>query len=140
MKICTIIATATLGCVLSVTAAFAQTAQQDLQQYISSHPELQQNPGLMNNPTYRANHPDLNRFLQNHPQVDRQRYGNGGAYGHNGGWRDGDWRHQNDPQGVAANHPDWNHSHWAQGHPNYRPHDNAEGYSYARSHRHHQWW
>src|SRR5260370_29184691 len=89
MKICTIIATATLGCVLSVTAAFAQTAQQDLQQYISSHPELQQNPGLMNNPTYRANHPDLNRFLQNHPQVDRQRYRNGGAYGHNGGARGG---------------------------------------------------
>src|SRR5580704_6362003 len=107
MKIRTIVATASLGCALSVGTAFAQTAQQDLQQYIKSHPELQQNPGLMNNPTYRANHPDLNRFLENHPQVDR--HGSGGAYDRNDALRDSGWGHQNDPRG-RANHPEWNHS------------------------------
>ena len=74
MKFRTFLITTAISCALGAAApAFAQTAQQDLQQYVNSHPELQANPSLMNNPTYRANHPDLNHFLETHPQVDRQR-------------------------------------------------------------------
>jgi hypothetical protein len=74
MKIRTIIATTALFCGLGVAPAFTQTAQQDLEQYISNHPALQQNPSLMNDPKYLASHPDLSHFLQTHPQVDAQRH------------------------------------------------------------------
>jgi hypothetical protein len=75
MKIRTIIVTTALVCGLGVAPALAQTEQQDLQQYVSSHPALEQNPSLMNDPRYLASHPDLNHFLQTHPQVDSRRYG-----------------------------------------------------------------
>jgi hypothetical protein len=84
MKIRTIIATSALVLGLGVAPAFAQTAEQDMQQYISSHPALQQNPSLMNNPSYLASHPDLSHFLQAHPQVDPHRIG-GSAYNQRNG-------------------------------------------------------
>ena len=70
MKIRAIFATTALVIGLAVAPASAQTAEQDMQQYMSSHPALQQNPSLMNNPNYLASHPDLSHFLQTHPQVD----------------------------------------------------------------------
>ena len=41
--------------------------------YLDAHPneaaELSKNPGLVDNPRYLANHPDLHSYLRAHPQV-----------------------------------------------------------------------
>jgi hypothetical protein len=41
--------------------------------YLSQHPEvaqqLSENPALIDNPNFRANHPGLDEYLENHPQV-----------------------------------------------------------------------
>jgi hypothetical protein len=160
MKFRTFLITTALGCALGAAApAFAQTAQQDLQQYVNSHPELQANPSLMNNPTYRANHPDLNHFLETHPQVDRQRYGTNGAYDRNHVWRNSDWWHHNDHNWYARNHSEEYYSHpgWERAHPMAAPygvhpvppvppvpraaidhHNNVAEYGHATPH-HHVW-
>jgi len=139
MKLWTSIATTALVCALGIAPAFAQTAEQDLQQYEKSHPELEQNPSLMNNPAYLEHHPDLAHWLSMHPQFDRSRYGHMGAYDQNHQWRDADWWHQNDPNWVYQHHPEWNTDHptwmkegnyddehhwhdrqwWVQNHPNW---------------------
>jgi len=138
MKISTIIASSFLLCALGVAPAFAQTAQQDLEQYIKSHPELEQNPSLLNNPRYLADHPDLQHFLATHPNVDRQRYGFG-AYDPQHQWRDEHWWHDHDPNWVAANHPEWNESHpgW-----NEAPPALAKDGAYDENHKWQssQWW
>jgi len=158
MKFRTFLISTALSCVLGAAApAFAQTAQQDLQQYLNSHPELQANPSLMNNPTYRSNHPDLNHFLQTHPQVDRRGYGTSGAYDRDHVWRNSDWWHHNDRDWHARNNSEWNYSHpdWARAHPMAAPygvhpappvaplppqaidhHNNVAEYGHARPHRH----
>jgi hypothetical protein len=167
MKVRAFLITAALGCALGAAApAFAQTAQQDLQQYVNSHPELQANPSLMNNPTYRANHPDLNHFLETHPQVDRQRYGSSGAYDRNHVWRNSDWWHHNHNNSYARDHDDWyarnhpeaySHPGWDRAHPMAAPygahpvppvppvpratvdhHNNVAEYGHAGPH-HHVW-
>jgi hypothetical protein len=159
MKLRTSIATTVLVCSLGVAPAFAQTAAQDIQQYMSTHPELQQNPSLMNNPTYLARHPDLTRWLERHPQFDRGRYGHMGAYDRHHEWREADWWHQNDPDWVYHNHPDWIRDHpawmkrgdydnehhwrdrewWEHNHPNWvrehHPHWTEE-YNEHHNHKH----
>jgi hypothetical protein len=118
MKIRTIISATALLCAIGMAPAFAQTAQQDLEQYVNSHPELKANPSLMNDPRYLANHPDLNHFLETHPQVDRARYGHSGAYDQHHHWRRASWWHEHDPRWVQTNHPDWNKNHpeWVEEH------------------------
>jgi hypothetical protein len=167
MKFRAFLITAALGCALGAAApAFAQTAQQDLQQYVNSHPELQANPSLMNNPTYRANHPDLNHFLETHPQVDRQRYGSSGAYDRNHEWRNSDWWHHHHNNSYDRDHDDWyarnhpetySHPGWDRAHPMAAPygahpvpavppvpratvdhHNNVAEYGHAGPH-HHVW-
>ena len=132
MKFWMSIAAAALFCVLGVAPVFAQSARQDLQEYINDHPELQKNPSLINNPNYLARHPKLNHFLQTHPNVDRKRYGRMGAYDHNHQWRDADWWHQNDPNWVYQNHRDW-----IQQNPSW-----MNSGDYDDSHRWHnrEWW
>jgi hypothetical protein len=112
MRLRSILASATIACIGFAAPTFAQTAQQDLQQYMKSHPELQQNPSLMNNPTYLSHHQDLAHWLSTHPQVNRGRYGSGmGAWDSNHQWRDADWWHRNNPNWVYQNHPEWNQAH-----------------------------
>jgi hypothetical protein len=119
MKIRTIISATALLCAIGMAPAFAQTAQQDLEQYVNSHPELKANPSLMNDPRYLASHPDLNHFLETHPQVDRARYGQYGAYDEHHHWHRAEWWHKHDPGWIESHHPDWykNHPEWAQEHP-----------------------
>ncbi len=101
------IATVALVNAITIAPAFAQTAQQTMEDYINAHPELQQNPSLINDPRYQATHPGLRHFLDAHPNVDRARYGRMGAYDQNHQWRNSDWWHQNDPNWVNQHHPDW---------------------------------
>ena len=77
------------GLVLGTSVAFAQDAPQDrtekqkdtqnamhnLDEFLGHHPEMREqlinNPQLMNDPAYRAQHPDLQKFMQDHPGVER---------------------------------------------------------------------
>jgi hypothetical protein len=131
LKLRIILASAIFACVGLAMPAFAQTAQQDLQEYIKDHPELQTNPALMSNPNYLSNHPDLRHWLGTHPQVAPGRYRNG-AWDSRYQWHDEDWWHRNDPNWVYQHHNDWN-----AGHPNWT---NDGDYDDAHRWRDRQWW
>lgn len=126
-----ILASAICACAGMVLPAFAQTAQQDLQQYIKSHPELQSNPGLMSNSNYLARHPDLRHWLAIHPNVAPGRYRNG-AWDSRYQWHDEDWWHHNDPDWVYQHHNDW-----IEDHPNWA---NDGDYDDMHQWRDRQWW
>jgi hypothetical protein len=121
----------------ALAQAPAPEAEAVLQQYIASHPEVQRNPSLLDNPSYLSAHPDIGHFIQTHPYV-RQQTMRMGAYDTNHQWRDEDWWHKNDPNWVNQHHPEWNQSHpqWA----------NQGGYhgegAYDNDHRwqNRQWW
>ncbi len=131
MKICTIIVSAALACALGAVPAFAQTAQQDMEQYISSHPELQQNPSLIHNPNYLDHHRDLAHFLQTHPNLNRQ--GNWtGAYDQDHVWRNEDWWHTNNPTWMYDHHPQW-----AEAHPDW---GNDGDFDDAHHWHERRWW
>ena len=100
-KVRMILASAIFACAGMALPAFAQTAQQDLQQYIKSHPELQSNPGLMSNPNYLARHPDLGHWLSTHPNVAPGRYRDG-AWDSRYQWHNEDWWHHNDRTGFTS--------------------------------------
>jgi hypothetical protein len=105
------------------TPVFAQTPETmaKLNNIISEHPALQQNPRLLNNPGWLRDHPNVARFMADHPGVRRDVAS--GAFESNWGgwdpehhsWHDAYWWHQNNPQWVYANHPDWGHNYgWYQ--------------------------
>jgi len=118
MKFQMILASAAIACMGFGIPAFAQApapqTETMLQDYIRTHPEVQRDPALFNNPAYLSQHPGLARFLQNHPYAELQTE-RMGAYDQNHQWRNADWWHNNDPNWVEAHHPEWNKSHpaWA---------------------------
>jgi hypothetical protein len=106
--------------------------------FLKNHPgiarDLQNNPDLIFDANYRAQHPDLNQFLKGHPNIwtsiKNQRYaysanGGWGAYDNQGRWRNepwwkenGDWDQQrkwhdrdwwmnNNRQWAEKHHPGW---------------------------------
>jgi hypothetical protein len=131
LKLRIILASAIFACAGLAMPAFAQTAQQDLPEYIKDHPELQTNPALMSNPNYLARHPDLRHWLDTHPQVAPGRYRNG-AWDSRYQWHDEDWWHRNDPNWVYQHHNDW-----IAGHPNWT---NDGDYDDTHRWRDRQWW
>jgi hypothetical protein len=137
MRTYRILAAAAVIYALSGATSYAQTAQQDLEQYINSNPELRADPNLINNPRYLAAHPQLQHFLETHPNVDRARYRDG-AFDNDHQWRDADWWHQNDPNWVAEHHPDWNQQHpqWA----NAEEHHGYGAYDEKHKWRAREWW
>jgi hypothetical protein len=138
MRTYKILAAAALIFALGGATCYAQTAQQDLEQYINSNPELRADPNLINNPRYLAAHPQLQHFLDTHPNVDRARY-RGGAFDNDRQWRDADWWHQHDPNWVAEHHPNWNQEHpqWAN---NEEPHQGYGAYDEKHKWRAREWW
>ena len=104
-----------IGTLLSIGSASAgwsdrqqlRNEMDQLHDYLQSHPrvstDLQNNPQLVYNKKYLANHEDLERFLKRHPAVrqeisqnpdrvfggyyrDDRRYGSNGPWGWNWGW------------------------------------------------------
>jgi hypothetical protein len=94
--------------------------EQRLDRFLDYHPEIKQqlerNPNLIYNREWRERHPDLQQFMQNHPNVwgklpESRRWG---AYGPNNEWHEADWWHEHDPDWMYKNHPEWveNHPDW----------------------------
>jgi hypothetical protein len=87
------IATVGLALLLSVAVspAFAQApnpgAEAEWQQFLSRHPGLAEHPGWLHNPTYMHDHPNLAKWLQQHPRVLAESR-NEGMWDHDGAWHD----------------------------------------------------
>jgi hypothetical protein len=138
--------------------AFAQSAaaMQGLNNIIATHPALQENPRLLDNPGWLANHPNAARFMADHPNLRREiRSGafesNYGSWDEHHRWHDAWWWHENHPDWVYANHPGWGHDYgwydndwrahpewfrnpgyqgWAAAHPNWVARENAANARY----------
>src|SRR5579863_4846287 len=110
MKIRTVIFMLVFACTAGLAvSAFAQTprAQAEWSRYLSRHPELRRNPGLIFNQGYMKGHPDLNSFVLAHPNIQREVHRGNGSWDRTGAWRDPGWWHQNDPDWMYENHPEW---------------------------------
>jgi hypothetical protein len=142
MPICSFLAALLLSSVFAVSAR-AQTPQVEaqVQNILATHPEAGMNPSLLNDPGWLKQHPDVDRFMADHPNVRRQvasgDFGGWGAYDENHGWHPATWWHQNHPDWVYANHPEWaDRNGWAE--TDYRAHPEWFKHDYWKSH-HHSW-
>ncbi len=95
-------------CMLFAVSAFAQApwAEVDFQRFLSNHPRLRANPALMTDPAYLNNHPNLAKFLHEHPSIYAQARAMG-AYDNYNRWRDANWWFGHDPDWVYQHHSDW---------------------------------
>ncbi len=126
---------------LGTLPAFAQTpnskAEAEWQHYLSKHPGLSEHPEWLSNQTYLKSHPNMTKWLQQHPNVFRQARAQG-MWDHSGAWHDSSWWHQNHPDSMYKYHPEW-----AQNHPDWRPGDpDGDGDVDHPGHWHHphHWW
>ena len=93
--------------------ASAQYHEERLDKFLSGNPalkrQLERNPDLIYDRKFRHEHPALQEFMQNHPNVwGKLRNSNRwGAYGPNNEWHEADWWHQNNPGWMYKNHPEW---------------------------------
>jgi hypothetical protein len=111
--------------------AMAQTAEfgEKMNKFLNSHPDVaakvRADPSLLYNKQFREEHPELQTFMQNHPNVYGKLAERGiGAYDSNHVWRDENWWHAHDPNWVSQHHPEWaqNHPEWGQNHAEVAPH------------------
>lgn len=114
----------------------AQYNESRLDNFLSQHPglrsQLERNPNLIYNKQFRHEHPDLEVFMQNHPNVWEKLPGSGrwGAIGPDRYWHEADWWHQHDPGWMYSNHPEWaqDHADWRadrNNHPEWFGHPGA---------------
>jgi hypothetical protein len=114
----------------------AQYNESRLDNFLSQRPglraQLERNPNLIYNKEFRHQHPDLQEFMQNHPNVwgKLPGYGRWGAYGPDHNWHEADWWHEHDPGWMYSNHPEWvqDHADWRadrNNHPEWFGHPGA---------------
>ena len=133
------------GAILLLVAAMpsmarAQYHEQRLDRFLDQHQnikaDLMRNPSLIYDRRFRHEHPELEEFMQNHPNVwgKLPNYRRWGDYDERHEWHDADWWHENHPDWIASNHPDW-----MQDHPDWR--GRGEG-DYDERHVWHDrdWW
>jgi hypothetical protein len=124
------------GLILLLAAALPSIAmaQQDvfgdkMNKFLNDHPDVaakvRSDPSLLYSKQFRHEHPDLQTFMQNHPETYTRLEQHGvysgghgaGAYDQNHQWRSANWWHQNNPNWANQNHPEW-----AQSHPEWNNH------------------
>jgi hypothetical protein len=124
----TILAGATMLLAAAITSlALAQTPEfgERMNKFLNDHPDVaakvRADPSLLMNRQFRHEHPELQTFMQNHPNDYRTLEAHGiGAYDSNHVWRDENWWHQNHPDWMYQNHPEW-----AANHPDWKADENA---------------
>ena len=95
--------------------------EERLDHFIDSRPELrnqlERNPDLIYNKAWRERHPDLQSFMQEHPNIwgKMPNSGRWGAYGPDHSWHESDWWHDHDRAWMWTHHPEW-----ADAHPDWR--------------------
>ncbi|MGH7917746.1 MAG: hypothetical protein ACREQE_09775 [Candidatus Binataceae bacterium] len=132
MKVRGLLIGAVLGLLFLAPPVFAQSrqAENQFETMMRNHPEAQKNPALLNDPQWLRKHPDVKRFMNNHPGVRNQEMGRGGfgEYGHNHNfaenrgegaygphhhWHNKEWWSKNNRNWAEQHHPEWykNHHH-----------------------------
>ncbi len=105
--------------------AMAQNAEfgEKMNKYLNEHPKMaakvRADPSLLYDKKFRRAHPELQQYMQDHPQVYKRMDERGlGAYDSGHTWRDASWWHEHDPGWINKNHPEWAASHpeWAANH------------------------
>ncbi|MGC1398217.1 hypothetical protein [Candidatus Binatus sp.] len=138
------------------SVAMAQEMGPKMDKFLNAHPDLaakvRADPSLLYNKQFRDEHPELQTFMQNHPNEYKRLAQHGvGAYDSGHVWRDENWWHAHDPNWVNEHHPEWAHDHpeWAQNHAEVAPHPgtyaehepvagaNEAGAIPAQKHHHH---
>jgi hypothetical protein len=111
-------AAAIVFCAALAAPAFAQSRQSEaeFQRFLSRHPDVQANPALLSDKNYLYHHPNIAKFLQEHPGIHQQAFMMG-AYDQGHVWRDSGWWYQHDPHWAYQNHPEWWRSHPEWGPP-----------------------
>ena len=102
--------------------AAAQYHESRLDNFLGSHPhlkaDLSRNPSLIYDKQYRREHPELQRFMQDHPNIYGKLRDSGrwGAYGPDNEWHEADWWHEHDRVWMWEHHPEWaeQHSDWRE--------------------------
>jgi hypothetical protein len=124
----------------AVMPAFGQepppnpAAQVHWQEFLSRHPGLAEHPQWLRNPEYMREHPNMAKWLQEHPRVleDAREQG---MWENDGGWHDANWWRAHHPDYVDRFHPEW-----AEDHPDWRgPADGAWDERHEHWHAR-QWW
>lgn len=114
--------------------AAAQYNDRALNHFLDDHQrlkgELSRNPDLIFNRNYRRDHPELQVFMQQHPNIYGKidRSGRWGAFGPDHNWHEADWWHEHDPGWMYQNHPEWaeQHADWRddrEHHPEWFKHE-----------------
>lgn len=122
--------------------AAAQYNESRLDHFLNSHPhikgDLSRNPDLIFNKQYRREHPELQTFMQDHPQIYGKLHNHGfwGAYGPDKQWHEADWWHEHDPGWMYQNHPEWakDHRDWDEDrehHPGWFKHEEHQEHEEA---------
>ena len=100
--------------------ALAQYHESRLDNFLDNHPhvksELSRNPDLIFNKQYRRSHPELQKFMQDHPNIygKLHNHDSWGEYSPDHQWHEADWWHEHDPDWMYSNDPEWakNHRDW----------------------------
>ena len=94
----------------------AQYHEERLDKFLNEHQNVKaylvRNPNLIYDKSFREQHPELQEFMQNNPQIWGKLANNGrwGAYGPDHQWHEADWWREHDPSWVSKNHPEWAHN------------------------------
>src|SRR5208282_372474 len=90
-----------------------------MNKFLNDHPDVGEkvraNPSLLYDKHFREEHPDLQRFMQNHPEEYKRLNEHGaGAYDEHHQWHDDGWWHDHEPNWVREHHPEWfdHHPEW----------------------------
>jgi hypothetical protein len=127
---------------LAAIPAFAQQpnpqAEAEWQHYLSKHPGLAEHPEWLENPTYLKDHPNMTKWLHDHPAVAQQAR-EAGMWDKQGQWHEASWWREHHPNQANQYHPDWaqQHPEWEQQHPGWNP--NVQAHNEGAMDEHHQW-
>ena len=125
--------------------AAAQYNESRLDHFLDSHPhmkaDLSRNPDLIFNKQYRREHPELQKFMQDHPQIYGKLHNHGfwGEYGPDHEWHEADWWHEHDPGWMYEHHPEWakDHHDWDEDrehHPGWFKHEEKKEHAEYEEH------
>jgi hypothetical protein len=126
--------------------ASAQYPSERLNRFLDGHQKvkakLERNPDLIYDRRFREDHPELQAFMQQHPEIYGKLHNSGrwGAYGPDHEWHESDWWHEHDPGWMYQNHPEWaeEHADWREDrehHPEWFKHEEHEEHEEAEHHQ-----
>jgi hypothetical protein len=116
----------------------AQYPDQNLNKFLDKHQNIKsylvRNPNLIYDKQFRHQHPALQEWTQQHPNVWKKlpNYSRWGDYDESNQWHEHDWWHEHHPDWMYAHHPEW-----AESHPEWKDDGDFDDHHEWRDR---QWW